>query len=230
MFQKLSFLISLLFLAGCSLDAISVSAPTLTPAFSVQTVPTSPPASNSTNSNSPFAGQPLMAPRNPTTTPGSSGNLGGNTTPATVSPPLNFGITATYRDERLGFAFDYPANWFIVGQGTNFQVWSVNPANYNLDPASVPGRVRGDYTIIDFTVDTQQTNESLASAVQRYRDTSGQAILSEIPIDLNGLPAVELKTSGETVIVTLISGRTLWVEGLGAPAMFYTVVGGLRAA
>jgi hypothetical protein len=231
--QKLPMLILIILLAGCSLNVANINDPTLTPAPGIQIVPTSPAAAtsaaNSNVPNSPFAGQPLMAPRNPTTVASSGGSLGGNSAVATIQPTLNFGISATYRDERLGFALDYPANWFITGQGTSFQIWSVNPANYNLDPANVPGRARGDFIILDFTVDAQPTNESLAAAVQRYRSSTGQNILSETNVDLNGLPAVELKTSSETIIITVINGRTLWIEGLGAPAMFYTVVGTLRA-
>ncbi len=141
----------------------------------------------------------------------------------------------TYSNPDMGYAFDYPGDWHLVVEDPTFvEIWSMNPAEIPTAEGSRYDAAQGDFVVMSFLAGADAANDSLDAVVERYKQViadGGITILSEVPIQLpSGLEAVELKTDeGGILLLTVIDGRTVQIDGYGTPAYFYAVIDSLRA-
>jgi hypothetical protein len=139
----------------------------------------------------------------------------------------------TYVHPTIRYAFDYPAEWYLNDDDANFvQVWSIAPESVTLGNESA---IQGDYVIMSVLASDDSTTDPISTVAERYKEvlaSSGTVIASETPIRLpSGLEAVELRTSDtDLLVLTVINGYMLQIDGVGTPDYFYAVVNTLRGA
>jgi hypothetical protein len=147
--------------------------------------------------------------------------------------PTPIAQSNTYVHPTIHYAFDYPAGWYLNDDDPNFvQVWSTAPESITLGNESA---IQGDYVIMSVLASDDSTTDPISTVAERYKEvlaSSGTVIASETPIRLpSGLEAVELRTSDtDLLVLTVINGYMLQIDGVGTPDYFYAVLNTLRGA
>lgn len=173
-------------------------------------------------------------------TPGVSGTLeaapdtSGNTpdaapgTAVEVEPISAVTETLTYVDDELGYAIDYPASWSIDHTaGTMVMLTS-----FDMDATGHGGMLPGDAKI-DIVPDLSQVVSTLSDLVAQGEQT-GQVVKQEQVKLAGGVPAVLMYVNsavlgGDTrLLVTVIGGRGIRVQGYGELDLFNSIALSLR--
>lgn len=142
------------------------------------------------------------------------------------------GDTETYTDTQAGYAFDYPAQWYMQGgEGSPAIVTSFEPVTDGtggIDPAQ---------TKIDFVPQAGSTDVATLAAAQAtmITDQGGEILQEANYILANGTPAtrIEYQTeagAAQVVLVTTVGETPLLVAGYGNLVAFDEIVNTLRVA
>jgi hypothetical protein len=149
----------------------------------------------------------------------------------TPTPPN----TLTYVDEVVGFAIDYPADWWI--EATPGEILQIYSAGFELGVGS--GGFPPEHTKIELMVARPGEGGDLEQDIADSRPTSedeslGIRIVSEGRISLAGdVPAyrrefVDGMGIQKPSLITVIHGRSLWVSVYGDSSRFDEIVLTLR--
>lgn len=135
----------------------------------------------------------------------------------------------THSDTEIGYALDYPANWYIEA----IPGWSVILTSF--DPAGAPGRggLPPSQTKIDLLPDKSWQATTLEKLTAETR-TQSEKLLWEEEWELSGgVPAVRMQIIAEpggemALLLTVINGRSLRLVGYGDLTPFNHIARTLR--
>lgn len=138
------------------------------------------------------------------------------------------GPTVTYTDPVIGYAIDYPANWYIQAEPGGFATLTSFPLGQN-----GTGGLSPDQAKIDLAPAKPSQCESLSQLVEEARKGES-VILWEQQWSLAGeIPAVRMHRKsdvfGESAsLLTVINRHCVNVSGMGDTALFDAIVTSLR--
>ncbi|MFN2114396.1 MAG: hypothetical protein ACK2T6_01700 [Anaerolineae bacterium] len=153
-------------------------------------------------------------------------------TEASTEPISAITSTLTYEDPTIGYAIDYPETWSIDSfSGSIVTLLSVEP-----EETSRGGLLPGDARI-DIVPDLQEAGETtLPQLVALTREAGREISREDWELD-GGIPAVRLhlattaSPTGEALmLLTVIDGRGIRVQGFGDLTLFDAIARSLRPA
>ncbi len=160
-------------------------------------------------------------------------------TPTATLPALA-GPLATYSDEQVGFALDYPASWTLTGVADDIKqsssIYSAVLTSWKPSGPGTEGIPEGE-TKIDITVFNQgakSLDEALMQLKRQYATSDPvTTVLSTERLTLpSGLPAarweVESLMGRAVEMICVIDGKTVILSGLGDYTTFDQVARTLR--
>ena len=149
-----------------------------------------------------------------------------------ISEPISaITTTVTYVDPEIQYAIDYPESWTIDDvPGSIVKLMSFDPVERG------SGVVQPDDLQIDIVPDLPQVEGNLEELVGLTTQASHVIDREELELE-GGVPAVRLHLgtpttmTGETlVLLTVINGRGIRVQGIGDLALFDPIARSLRPA
>ena len=133
----------------------------------------------------------------------------------------------TYRNDAIGFEFDYPAGWSMesVGDGIDM-LWSEQPTGPGV------GGVPENIAKIDIVTEPDNTLTLEELVARQTEEMTPQQIKSKQDITLpSGLPAVRLEVSsmGDSVsLLTVIAGHPVMIINYGDTSHFDDIANTVR--
>ncbi len=144
-----------------------------------------------------------------------------------VSLPALPGETATHTDTQIGYALDYPAEWYIRAEPG----WTVILTSFDASGPGIGG-LRPGQAKVDLLPDKAWHSRSLEQMVSEVG--SGDGVLWEERWTLSGgVPAVRLQVRSEVageaaLLCVVINGQSLSLQGYGDLVLFDAIAASLR--
>jgi photosystem II stability/assembly factor-like uncharacterized protein len=146
--------------------------------------------------------------------------------PVAALPTLP-GPIATYTDTQIGYALDYPVEWYIQAEPG----WAVVLTSFDSSGPGIGG-LRPGQAKVDLLPDKAWQSRSLEQLVSAVR-LGNQVLWEEQWLLSGGVPAVRLQVRSEVageaaVLCVVINGQSLSLDGYGDLALFDAIAASLR--
>jgi hypothetical protein len=149
--------------------------------------------------------------------------------PVAPTPPARLtGATATYTDRLLGYAIDYPEDWYLKGEPGETAILTSFPWEN-------PGRggLGAGQAKIDLLPAKPNECTSLQDLVEEVRNGEGKILWEQQWMLAEGIPAVRMQVDSDVfgesaVLLTVIHGHCLRLAGMGDTSLFNAVATSLR--